>query len=134
MVSTRSGDNTAMQLNMGEGKSSIIVLISVSKLAGGDQLVRVIVPKALTLQMFQILVDHLSGLTNRQIYYIPFSRSLPLGPDEVAALQSLMSECMRKRGILVVQPDHVLLLKLVTVEKQLSMDKDVAQPLLELQR
>ncbi|KAF8554288.1 hypothetical protein OG21DRAFT_1497164 [Imleria badia] len=133
MVSPRSGDNTAMQLNMGEGKSSVIVPISVAKLADGDQLVRVVVPKALTSQMFQILVDRISGLTNRQIYYLPFSRSLPLGPEEVAAMQSLMSECMRKRGVLVLQPDHALSLKLVTIEKQLSTD-DIAQPLLELQR
>ncbi|KAF8554287.1 hypothetical protein OG21DRAFT_1522569 [Imleria badia] len=134
MVSPRSGDNTAMQLNMGEGKSSVIVPISVAKLADGNQLVRVIVPKALTSQMFQILVDRLGGLTNRQIYYLPFSRSLSLGAVQIVALRSLLSECMRKGGVLVVQPDHVLSFKLVTVEKQLSTDKDVAQPLLELQR
>ena len=62
-----------MQLNMGEGKSSVIVLISVAKLADSNQLVQVVVPKALTAQMFQLLVDCLSGLTNCQIYYLPFS-------------------------------------------------------------
>ena len=123
-----------MQLNMGEGKSSVIVPISVAKLADGKQLVRVVVPKALTAQMFQILVDRLSGLTNRPIYYIPFSRSLPLGPPQVDALKSLVSECERNRGVLVVQPDHVLSLKLVTVEKQLSVDKHIATPLLNLQK
>ncbi|KAF8439804.1 hypothetical protein L210DRAFT_3540380 [Boletus edulis BED1] len=133
MISPRSGDNTAMQLNMGEGKSSVIVPISVAKLADGKQLVRVVVPKALTAQMFQVLVDRLSGLTNRQIYYLPFSRALSLGADEAAALQSLMLECVRKRGVMVVQPDHVLSLKLVTVEKQLFSDKAVAPPLLKLQ-
>ncbi|KAG6377791.1 hypothetical protein JVT61DRAFT_14564 [Boletus reticuloceps] len=133
MISPRSGDNTAMQLNMGEGKSSVIVPISVAKLADGKQLVRVVVPKALTTQMFQILVDRLSGLTDRQIYYIPFSRSLSVGLMHVAALQILMSECVHKRGIMVVQPDHVLSLKLVTVEKQLSSDKNIALPLLKLQ-
>ncbi|KAF8123207.1 hypothetical protein EV363DRAFT_1357363, partial [Boletus edulis] len=133
LVSPRSGDNTAMQLNMGEGKSSVIVPISVTKLADGDQLVRIVVPKALTTQMFQILVDRLSGITNRQIYYLPFSRSLTLGPEQVDALQSLMSECVRKRGVMIVQPDHVLSLKLVTVEKQLSSDRDTALPLLKLQ-
>ena len=123
-----------MQLNMGEGKSSVIVPISVAKLADGDQLVRVVVPKALASQMFQILVERLSGLTNRQIYYLPFSRSLPLGPEQVTSLRSLMMECARKRGVMVVQPDHLLSLKLVTVEKQLSADSHVARPLLELQR
>ena len=73
VVSPRLGDNTTMQLNMREGESSVIVPISVAKLTDGHQLVRVVVPKALTSQMFQILVDRLSGLTNRQIYYITFS-------------------------------------------------------------
>ena len=45
-----------------------------------------------------------------------------------------MSECVHKRGVMVVQPDHVLSLKLVTVEKQLSTDTHVARPLLELQK
>ena len=134
MVSPSSGENTTMQLNMGKGKSSVIVPISVAKLADGDQLVRVVVPKALTTQMFQLLVDRLSGLTNRQIYYLPFSRSLPLGPKQVASLRSLMLECTRKRGVMVVQPDHVLSLKLVTMEKQLSADTHVALPLLTLQK
>ena len=67
--------------------------------------------------MFQILVDRLSRLTR-----------------SVTSLRSLMLECARKRGVMVVQPDHVLSLKLVTVEKQLSADTHVARPLLELQR
>lgn len=50
MISPRSGKNTAMQLNMGEGKSSMIVPISAAVLADGDQVVCVIVPKALTVQ------------------------------------------------------------------------------------
>ncbi|KAF8551327.1 hypothetical protein OG21DRAFT_1524515 [Imleria badia] len=136
MISPRSGKNTAMQLNMGEGKSSVIVPISVAALADGDQVVRVIVPKALTAQMFQLLVDRLGGLANRRIYFIPFSRSLEVTPQQVIALRELMEECMQNRGILVVQPEHVLSLKLVCVEKQLSQAVDDQAPalLLELQR
>ncbi|KIJ18003.1 hypothetical protein PAXINDRAFT_9092 [Paxillus involutus ATCC 200175] len=62
MVSPQSGQNTTMQLNMGEGKSSVIIPISVAALADRtdrSQLVRVVVPKALTVQMFQLLVDRL---------------------------------------------------------------------------
>ena len=125
-----------MQLNMGEGKSSVIVPISVAVLADGDQVVRVIVPKALTAQMFQLLVDRLGGLANRRIYFIPFSRSLEVNSQQVAALRELMVECMHNRGILVVQPEHVLSLKLVSVEKQLYEAEDGQVPalLLELQR
>lgn len=121
---------------MGEGKSSVIVPISVAVLADGDQVVRVIVPKALTTQMFQLLVDRLGGLANRRIYFIPFSRSLQVDAQQVVALRELMEECMQSRGILVVQPEHILSLKLVSVEKQLSQAQDDQVPalLLELQK
>ena len=114
----------------------MIVPISVAVLADGDQVVRVIVPKALTAQMFQLLVDRLGGLANRRIYFIPFSRSLEVNSQQVVALRELMMECMHNRGILVVQPEHVLSLKLVSVEKQLYQagDSQVPALLLELQR
>ncbi|KIJ07619.1 hypothetical protein PAXINDRAFT_19202, partial [Paxillus involutus ATCC 200175] len=134
MISPQSGQNTAMQLNMGEGKSSVIIPISVASLADGSQLVRVVVPKALRSQMFQLLVDRLGGLTNRRIYYLPFSRSLKIDPGQAGVLLEIMMECMRERGILVVQPDHVLSLKLLSVEKQLGENKDMAKKLLNLQR
>ena len=61
-MSPRSGENTVMQINMGEGKSSVIIPITAAALADGKQLVRVIVPKALTVQMFELLVARLGGL------------------------------------------------------------------------
>ena len=135
MISPRSGSNTAMQLNMGEGKSSVIVPIVVATLADGAQLVRVIVPKALTAQMFHLLVDRLGGLVNRRIYFLPFSRSLKVDRHKVSTLCEVMSECMQERGILVVQPEHILSLKLVSVEKQLprAKDRQLADLLLKFQ-
>ena len=136
MIAPRSGDNMAMQLNMGEGKSSVIVPMVAVVLANGDQLVRVIVPKPSTAQTLHVLADRLGGLTNRRIYYLPFSRSLKVDYWKVASLRQIMLECMRERGILVVQPEHVLSLKLVSVVKQLSRAEDhrAANPLLGLQR
>ncbi|KAN0080285.1 Protein of unknown function (DUF3638) domain containing protein [Tylopilus felleus] len=119
MISPCSGSNMAMQLNMGEGKSSVIVPIIITVLADGTQLARIIVPKALTAQMFNLLVDRLGGLVDHQ---------------EVAVLRNIMSECMEKGGILVVQPEHFLSLKLVSVEKQLLQgeEKNLAELLLQL--
>ncbi|KIJ64287.1 hypothetical protein HYDPIDRAFT_90985 [Hydnomerulius pinastri MD-312] len=134
MISPQSGQNTSMQLHMGEGKSSVIVPIAAAALADGEQLVRVVVPKALTAQMFQLLVDRLGGLANRRIYYLPFSRSLKLDPAQVRALQDIMLECKQEGGIIVVQPDHVLSLKLMSVEKQLDQAGEVAGTLLKCQR
>ena len=120
---------------MGEGKSSVIVPMVALDLADGEQLVRVVVPKALTAQMFHILVDRLGGLTNRRIYHLPFSRSLRIDPSAVKVLQNTLEECSRERGILVVQPDHILSCKLLSVEKQLQGDQQqVASRLLQTQQ
>ncbi|KAF8122652.1 hypothetical protein EV363DRAFT_821637 [Boletus edulis] len=114
----RSGKNTVMQVNMGDGKSSVIIPIAAAALADGKQLVRVIVPKALTTQMFDLLVARLGGLTNRPIYYLPFSRTPEYGL-QIDDLHKLMSRCMAERGILLAQPEHVVSLKSMGVEEQI---------------
>ncbi|THH06264.1 hypothetical protein EW146_g9666, partial [Bondarzewia mesenterica] len=55
MIAPSSGENTALQLNMGEGKSSVIVPLVSAALADGTSLVRVVVLKSLSNQMFQLL-------------------------------------------------------------------------------
>ena len=120
---------------MGEGKSSVIVPMAASDLADGEKLVRVVVPKALTSQMFHLLVDRLGGLTNRRIYYLPFSRSLQIDQSGAEVLHEILEQCRRERGILVVQPEHILSFKLLSVEKQLQGGEDgVSAMLLQIQR
>ena len=135
IMSPRSGENTVMQVNMGEGKSSVIIPIAAAALADGKQLVRVIVPKVMTVQMFESLVARLGGLTNRPIYHLPFSRT-PEYDDPSSAisrqiddLHKLMSQCMAERGILLVQPEHVVSLKLMSVEEQICEAKLTTNPL-----
>ncbi|KAG1848861.1 hypothetical protein F4604DRAFT_127913 [Suillus subluteus] len=127
MIFPSTGDNTALQLHMGEGKSSVIVPICCAALADGSRLVRVVVPKPLAVQMFQLLVERLGGLTNRRIFYLPFSRSSPVTPEHAEIIQSLFDECKRVGGILIAQPDHILSFKLMTVEQQLSSTKASGQ-------
>ncbi|KAL4065640.1 hypothetical protein V8B97DRAFT_1860601, partial [Scleroderma yunnanense] len=47
----------------------VIILMATLVLANGDQVVRVVVPKAITIQMFPV-VDRLGGLTNRRIIFV----------------------------------------------------------------
>jgi len=133
MIAPRSGRNTSLQLHMGEGKSSVIIPMAASALANGDQLVRVVVPKALTTQMYQLLVDRLGGLPNRRIYHLPFSRSHELQKAGAKAFLAILEECKREGGILVAQPEYILSFKLMTVEKQLGENKGIATELLRAQ-
>ena len=141
IMSPQSGENTVIQVNMGEGKSSVIIPIAAAALADGKQLVRVVLPKALTVQMFELLVARLGGLTNRPIYHLLFSRTpediftsilftsssasgaleraRSLISFQIDDLPKLMSRCMAERGILLVQPEDVVSLKLMSVEEQI---------------
>src|SRR6267154_206500 len=133
MMSPCTGPNTSLQLNMGEGKSYVIVPLVAAALADAQKLVRVIVLKSLSAQMFQLLVERLSGLAQRRIFYVPFSRSLSVDSSKVKMYRDLMQECMDTKCILVVQPDHILLFELMAVDRQLSPQTEAANEMLQAQ-
>ncbi|KAJ6627951.1 hypothetical protein B0H10DRAFT_1992855 [Mycena sp. CBHHK59/15] len=113
MMFPENNSNALMQLNMGEGKSSVIVPIVSAALADGEQLVRVIVLKPLSAQMFQLLKQRVCGLSNRRLFYLPFSRDINLDADKIRQIDSLLKECARVGGILLCQPEHILSFQLM---------------------
>ncbi|KAG9311470.1 hypothetical protein JVU11DRAFT_8585 [Chiua virens] len=121
MMSPRSQENTVMQVNMGEGKSSVIIPMCAAALADGNRLVRIIVPEALVTQMLQNLTDRLGGLVGRPIFHLTFDRGSDVDHQH---LLSWISDCEKEGGVLVMQPEHVLSLKLACVEKQLLAKKE----------
>ncbi|KAG1740596.1 hypothetical protein EDB19DRAFT_1895295 [Suillus lakei] len=133
MMSPSTGGNTSLQLNMGEGKSYVIVPLAAAALSDGHKLVRVIVLKSLSAQMFQLLVERLSGLAQRRIFYVPFSRALSIDSSKVQMYRDLMQECMDTKGILVVQPDHILSFQLMAVDRQLPPETEAAEDMLRTQ-
>ena len=122
MIAPKSKRNISLQLNMGEGKSSVIVPLVASTLAEGSNLVRVVTLKPLSNQMFQLLVSRLSGLANRPIFYLPFSRSLRMTSSIIRAIDGLYKRCVAEGGVLVVQPEHILSQKLMHIDILLTSD------------
>lgn len=125
-------DNIVMQLNMGEGKSSIIVPIVAAALANGSCLVRVLVAKPQSRQMFQMLVSKLGGLLGRRVYHMPVSRSLKLNHRSAETIERMCRECIQEGGVLLVQPVHILSLKLMCVECFTLGRQEVGSSLLRL--
>lgn len=115
-----SGQNAIMQLNMGEGKSSVIVPIVAVSLADTTRLVRVVVARPQSKQMHQMLVSKVGGLLNRQIYHLPFSRALKMDAEGISAVGHLLNECTQSGGILLTQPEHILSFMLMGVESCIS--------------
>lgn len=116
MITPKENLNSIMQLCMGEGKTSVIVPIVAASLADGMKLVRVVVLKPLSGQMFQTLVQKLGGLVNRRIFFMPFSRGIAMGKREIEVVKQLYEDCMQSGGILLVQPEHILSFKLLGLE------------------
>ena len=104
---------------MGEGKSSVILPLVASTLANGSDLVRVVTLKPLSNQMFELLVGRLAGLANRPIFYVPISRSLRMDTSLVRTIRGLFERCVAEGGVLVLQPEHILSLKLMNINNLL---------------
>ncbi|KAG8924836.1 hypothetical protein FRC02_010155 [Tulasnella sp. 418] len=141
MTAPSSRANTVLQLNMGEGKSSVIVPVAAAMLADGNKLVRVVVLRPLAPSMFQILVHRLGGLANRRVFYLPFSRTPRLTLEQVQQVRQIFTLCTQLGGVLVVQPDHILSFKLMGLDRSIntstsieSTDSMVAHNLLESQQ
>lgn len=134
MRSSDSTENTVMQLNMGEGKSSVIVPIVAAHLANGSCLVRVFVAKPQSRQMFHMLVSKLGGLLGRRVYHMPISRFLKISEAGAEELRKMCQKCMCEGGVLLVQPEHVLSLKLMCLENFIAGNTSIAMVLLETLR
>ena len=133
ITSPSSGANSILQLNMGEGKSSVIVPIVAAALADGGKLVRVVVLKPLSSQMSQVLLRTLGGMLGRRIFHMPISRSVRVDMHKARQIQSLCEDCMRTGDILLLQPEHLLSFELMGLERLLSGESELGKTLIETQ-
>jgi hypothetical protein len=118
--------NASMQLNMGEGKSSVIAPIVAASLADGTRLVRIIVAKPQSKQMTQMLISKLGGLLDRRLFFLPISRSLQMDESVAHQIDQICRECMEGGGVLLVQPEHLLSFQLMVLDQHIAGKTAVA--------
>jgi hypothetical protein len=133
MQSPSCDSNAVMQLNMGEGKSTVIIPMVAAALANGKQLVRVVVAKPQSKQMAEMLIAKFGGLLGRRIYYMPFSRSLRLDKSAAETMLDVLRQCRRNGGILLVQPEHILSFRLMAPESYIADKESVGKTLMATQ-
>ncbi|KAH9179663.1 hypothetical protein EDB89DRAFT_1841766 [Lactarius sanguifluus] len=124
MISPTCKRSASLQLNMGEGKSSVIVPLVAATLADGSNLARIVTLKPLSNQMYQLLLSRLSDLTDRRIFYIPFSRNLKMSASAVKSICALYKKCAAEGGVLVTQPEYLLSQKLKCIDTLLASRDD----------
>ncbi|KAL8868777.1 MAG: hypothetical protein Q9174_004759 [Haloplaca sp. 1 TL-2023] len=108
IASPSTASNFVLQMNMGQGKSSIIIPMVATALARDENLVRVVVPRSLLLQAGQLLSSRLGGLINRKLKHVPFSRKSPTDLDTIRAYHQLHIDVQKGRGVLLALPEHLL--------------------------
>ncbi|KAL8690761.1 MAG: hypothetical protein Q9218_003865 [Villophora microphyllina] len=100
--------NFVLQMNMGQGKSSVIIPMVAAALAKDENLVRVVVPRSLLLQAAQLLSSRLGGLISRRLKHIPFSRKSPTDQESIKAYHELHRDIKQSQGVLLALPEHLL--------------------------
>lgn len=80
-----------------------------------------------------MLISKLGGLLNRRIYHLPFSRDLRLSFTDAENIRKICEECVRNRGLLLIQPEHILSFKLMAIESVLTDKPDLARSMLATQ-
>jgi len=124
MMNPPGAQNHVMQLNVGQGKSSVVIPMVAAALADGSRLVRVVVAKPQSKQMLHTLTRALGGLLGRHVHTLPpFSRGFKMhdlhGSRDLADLHAKWKACRKDGGVLVAQPEHILSLRLSGLEAAL---------------
>ncbi|KAL6796308.1 hypothetical protein GGI42DRAFT_331329, partial [Trichoderma sp. SZMC 28013] len=122
MRSPPEDQNATMQLNMGEGKSTVILPTVASYLADGSRLVCVIGTKPQAKELFRMLTSKLGGLLNHQ-----------LTESDAHTIFNFLKKCSETGGVLLMQPEHLLSFKLMGIENCLNSQEEVGQILLNVQ-
>ena len=108
MTSPSGKGSFCLQMNMGQGKSSIIIPMVVAQLADTNKLVRVVVPRPLLLQTAQLLQARIGGLIGRKIKHVPFSRRSSTVIHDIDAYRHLHLQMLQEGGIILTLPEHML--------------------------
>jgi len=133
MITPLSGNNFVLQMNMGQGKSSVIIPMIVAQLANGKALVRVVVPRPLLLQTAQLLQSRLGGLIGRTLKHVPFSRKSSTEISNLKAYHNIHLDILHTRGVILTLPEHMLSFQLSGLQELSNGHVQQAASMLKIQ-
>ena len=117
MILPASRSNSLLQMNMGQGKSSIIIPMIATVLGDGKNLVRVVVPQPLLQQSAQLLQSRLGGLVGRKVKHLPYSRRISARAQTCGTYQKLHAESSVSGDIVLTTPESLLSFKLSGIQR-----------------
>ncbi|CAF4824442.1 unnamed protein product [Rotaria sp. Silwood1] len=127
--------NTVMQLNMGEGKTSVIVpMLALSLCSSSSSLVRIIVLKSLFPTNYQSLRHKLGGLLNRRVLSFACRRDMNFSESQANQIFNRLQYGLSQRDVVLTSPEDILSFDLLTIDKCRRNEFDVGRPMLSTQR
>ena len=104
---------TITQLNMGEGKTRVILPMIVLALSQRKHIMRLHFLSPLLGEAVHFLRRHLTAsLMTRRVYELPYHRGVPLTLEVANQMELSLRRCMATHGIVCVAPEHRLSLQL----------------------
>ncbi|CAF1307389.1 unnamed protein product [Rotaria sordida] len=127
--------NIVMQMNMGEGKTSVIIpMLALSLCSPLSSLVRVVVLKSLFHMNYQSLRFKLGGLLNRRIFSFACRRNMDFNHIQVNQIFDRLQQGLRRCDIILVSPEAILSFDLLMIDKCRRHEFDTARSMLIVQR
>lgn len=126
--------HAVMQLNMGEGKSAVILPVAVNTLANREDLVRVVVPPSLLQTTLDDLALKLGGLLNRRVLALPCRRDMSFEEKDVGFLADVYRRSREQGDIVVSTSAHILSFQLKAAESVLPEMKSILSWLFKYSR
>ncbi|CAF4842336.1 unnamed protein product, partial [Rotaria sp. Silwood1] len=127
--------NIVMQMNMGEGKTSVIIpMLALSLCSSSSSLVRVVVLKALLTINYQSLRSKLGGLLNRKIFPFFCRRDMNFNLTQINTIFQRFQQALIKRDVIITAPEYILSFDLLTIDKCRRQELELGKSMLNIQR
>ncbi|CAF1024726.1 unnamed protein product [Adineta steineri] len=133
--STTTIKNIVMQMNMGEGKTSVIIpMLALSLCSSVSSLVRIVVLKSLFPTNYQSLKFKLGGLLNRRIFSFICRRDMDFNTKQINHIFNRLQQGLRHCDIILISPEDILSFDLLTIDKCRRHEFDTGRSMLTVQR
>ncbi|KAF2838260.1 hypothetical protein M501DRAFT_1017279 [Patellaria atrata CBS 101060] len=132
-IAPSSGSNAVLQMNMGQGKTSMIIPMVAAALADSHNLMRIIVPRPLLPQTASILLHRLGGLVGREVKHIPYSRKTDASPGTTKIFYQIHKRTAKLSGVILAAPEHLLSFKLCGIQHVSDAHLEQGRPMIKVQ-
>ncbi|CAF1098314.1 unnamed protein product [Rotaria sordida] len=124
-----------MQMNMGEGKTSVILpMLAVSLSSSSESLIRMIVLKSLFPTNYQSLRSKLGGLLNRRIFPFACRRDLNFNNEQINQIFTRLNCGLENCDVILTSPEDILSFDLLIIDKCRRNEFETGRSMLTMQR